>query len=144
MSSKQPSGEEFGGVIGRTVYESTPWWPESKIRQGAPNVVLVVLDDTGFSHLGCYGSTIATPNIDALAAGGVRFTGFHTTALCSPTRACVLTGRNPHARSAEHTSELQSLMRLSYAVFCLKTKTLNQTGSTRTIQDETSPKPQLP
>ncbi len=97
MSSKQPSGEEFEGVIGRTVYESTPWWPESKIREGAPNVVLVVLDDTGFSHLGCYGSTIATPNIDALAAGGVRFTGFHTTALCSPTRACVLTGRNPHA-----------------------------------------------
>jgi arylsulfatase len=60
-------------------------------------VVLIVLDDTGFSHLGCYGSTIATPNIDALAAGGVRFTGFHTTALCSPTRACVLTGRNSHA-----------------------------------------------
>jgi len=97
MASKHPSGEEFGGVIGRTVYESTPWWPESKIKQGAPNIVLVVLDDTGFSHLGCYGSTIATPNIDALAAGGVRFTGFHTTALCSPTRACVLTGRNPHA-----------------------------------------------
>lgn len=97
MSDKHPSGEEFGGVIGRTVHESTPWWPESKIRKDAPNIVLVVLDDTGFSHLGCYGSTIATPNIDALAAGGVRFTGFHTTALCSPTRACVLTGRNPHA-----------------------------------------------
>jgi arylsulfatase len=97
MSSEHPSGEEFGGVIGRTVYESKPWWPDSKIRKGAPNVVLVVLDDTGFSHLGCYGSTLKTPNIDALAAGGVRFTGFHTTALCSPTRACVLTGRNPHA-----------------------------------------------
>ncbi len=60
-------------------------------------MVLVVLDDTGFSHFGCYGSTLATPNIDALAAGGVRFTGFHTTALCSPTRACLLTGRNHHA-----------------------------------------------
>tara|TARA_R110000868_G_scaffold102004_1_gene280855 strand:+ start:19768 stop:22065 length:2298 start_codon:yes stop_codon:yes gene_type:complete len=96
MSSKQPSGEEFGGVIGRTIQESTPWWPEPKTPKDAPNVVIVVLDDTGFSHLGCYGSTIPTPNIDALAAGGLRFTGFHTTALCSPTRACVLTGRNPH------------------------------------------------
>lgn len=96
-SGKHPSGEHFGGKIGRTVQESTPWWPESKIPKDAPNVVIVVLDDTGFSHLGCYGSTISTPNIDALAAGGARFTGFHTTALCSPTRACVLTGRNPHA-----------------------------------------------
>lgn len=97
MSYKHPSGEEFQGVIGRTIEESKPWWPESKIRQGAPNVVLIVLDDTGFAHLGCYGSTLATPNIDALAGDGVRFSGFHTTALCSPTRACVLTGRNPHA-----------------------------------------------
>lgn len=97
MSYKHPSGEEFGGVIGRTVQESQPWWPDSKIRDGAPNVVMIVLDDTGFSHLGCYGSTIATPNIDALAANGLRFTGFHTTALCSPTRASVLTGRNPHS-----------------------------------------------
>jgi arylsulfatase len=60
-------------------------------------VVLVVLDDSGFAHFGCYGSTIETPNIDALAAGGLKFTGFHTTALCSPTRACLLTGRNHHA-----------------------------------------------
>lgn len=97
MSYKHPSNEEFGGVIGRTVYESTPWWPEPKLKKGSPNVVLVVLDDTGFAHLGCYGSTIATPNIDALAARGARFTSFHTTALCSPTRACLLTGRNHHA-----------------------------------------------
>lgn len=97
MSYRHPSGEKFGGVIGRTVEESTPWWPEPKLEKGAPNVVLVVLDDTGFSHLGCYGSTIATPNIDALAGAGARFTGFHTTALCSPTRACLLTGRNHHA-----------------------------------------------
>ncbi|MDE2466295.1 MAG: sulfatase-like hydrolase/transferase [Alphaproteobacteria bacterium] len=97
MNHKHPSGEEFGGVIGRTVYESEPWWPPSKLKKGAPNVVIIVLDDTGFSHLGCYGSTFATPNIDALATGGVRFTGFHTTALCSPTRACLLTGRNHHA-----------------------------------------------
>jgi arylsulfatase A-like enzyme len=97
MTHKPPSGENFEGSIGRTYADSTPWWPPAKFRTGAPNVVMVVLDDTGFSHFGCYGSTIATPNIDALAAGGLRFTGFHTTALCSPTRACLLTGRNHHA-----------------------------------------------
>jgi arylsulfatase len=97
MTQKPPSGEDFHGVIGRTIDQSTPWWPPAKYRTGSPNVVLVVLDDTGFSHFGCYGSTIATPNIDALAAGGLRYTSFHTTALCSPTRACLLTGRNHHA-----------------------------------------------
>ncbi|QUD88926.1 arylsulfatase [Phenylobacterium montanum] len=97
MSRKPPSGEDFHGVIGRTYAESKPWWPPAKFKDGAPNVVMVVLDDTGFSHFGCYGSSIETPNIDALAAGGLRFTSFHTTALCSPTRACLLTGRNHHA-----------------------------------------------
>ncbi len=63
----------------------------------APNVVIVVFDDTGFAHFGCYGSTIETPTIDRLAAGGLRYAGFHTTALCSPSRACLLTGRNHHA-----------------------------------------------
>jgi arylsulfatase len=65
--------------------------------RGAPNVVLVVLDDTGFAQLGCFGSPIATPHIDALAENGVRYNRFHVTALCSPTRACLLTGRNHHA-----------------------------------------------
>jgi arylsulfatase A-like enzyme len=97
MSYKHPSGEEFGGVIGRTVQESKPWWPDPKIPKGAPNVVLIVLDDTGFAHFGCYGSTIETPNVDRLAQGGLRFINFHTTALCSPSRACLLTGRNHHA-----------------------------------------------
>jgi arylsulfatase A-like enzyme len=93
MSKQQP----FKGVIGRTVAESTPWWPEPKRSgDGSPNVVLILFDDTGFAHFGCYGSTIETPNIDRLAANGVRFTNFHTTALCSPTRACLMTGRNHH------------------------------------------------
>ena len=65
-------------------------------RVGAPNVVVIVLDDTGFAQLGCYGSDIATPAIDGLASRGVRLTNFHTTAVCSPTRACLLTGRNHH------------------------------------------------
>ena len=90
--------EAFNGTIGTTAAESTPWWaPRPTPPDGAPNVVLVVLDDTGFAHLGCYGSDIDTPNIDRLAAGGLRFTNFHTTALCSPTRASLLTGRNHHS-----------------------------------------------
>jgi arylsulfatase len=97
MPTRTPAGDDFQGVIGRTIPESRPWWPAPKLKAGAPDVVMVVLDDTGFSHLGCYGSTIETPHMDALAGGGLRFTGFHTTALCSPTRACLLTGRNHHA-----------------------------------------------
>ena len=88
----------FKGRIGRTVYESKPHWSElPRPRDGAPNVLIILFDDLGFAHLGCYGSTIATPNIDKLAAGGLRYTNFHTTALCSPTRAALLTGRNHHS-----------------------------------------------
>ncbi len=84
--------------LGLTASESRPYWPEpAKAPPGAPNVVCIVFDDLGFADLGCYGSEIATPNIDALAAGGLRYTNFHTTALCSPTRAALLTGRNHHS-----------------------------------------------
>ena len=65
-------------------------------RADAPNVVVIVLGDLGFAQLGCYGSDLETPNLDRLASRGLRFTNFHTTALCSPTRACLLTGRNHH------------------------------------------------
>jgi arylsulfatase len=89
--------EEFEGRIGRYHWESEAWWPpEPRPPEGAPNVLLVVLDDVGFAQLGCFGSDIETPTLDRLAAGGLRYTSFHTTALCSPTRACVLTGRNHH------------------------------------------------
>ena len=91
------SAHDFDGVIGRTIAESTPSWPTPKRpRAGAPNVVVVLIDDLGFSHFGCYGSTLATPNIDRLAANGLRYTNFHVTPLCSPTRAALLTGRNHH------------------------------------------------
>jgi arylsulfatase len=89
---------EFEGTVGRYHWESEPWWPdEPRPPAGAPNVLLVVLDDVGYAQLGCFGSDIDTPNLDRLAAGGLRYANFHTTALCSPTRACVLTGRNHHA-----------------------------------------------
>ena len=73
---------------------------------GAPNVLLVVLDDVGYAQLGCYGSDIETPVIDGLAAGGVRLANFHTTALCSPTRACLLTGRNHHRSGMGRVADL--------------------------------------
>jgi len=71
-------------------------------------VALVVLDDVGFAQLGCYGSDIATPTIDRLAQGGVRLANFHTTALCSPTRACLLTGRNHHRSGMGRVADLAS------------------------------------
>ena len=91
-------GEAFPGVIGRTSDESSPAWPRpTRAVAGTPNVLIVVLDDTGFGQLGCYGSPIETPNFDALAANGLRFNNMHTTALCSPSRSCILTGRNHHS-----------------------------------------------
>ncbi len=97
----------FRGIIGDDWRESTPWWPPLPTPPaGAPNVLLVVLDDVGFGQLGCYGSDIETPTIDDLAAGGVRLTNFHTTALCSPTRACLLTGRNHHRNGLGRVADL--------------------------------------
>lgn len=88
----------FAGVIGRSATDSKPAPLESeKARAGSPNIVYILLDDTGFSDLHCYGSEVATPNIDALAAGGLLYNNFHTKAICSPTRASLLTGRNSHA-----------------------------------------------
>jgi len=88
----------FKGSIGRTYRESQPWWPdELAAPKGAPNIVIIVLDDVGFADLGCYGSEIATPSMDRLASGGVRYSNFHVTSMCSPTRACLFTGRNAHA-----------------------------------------------
>lgn len=87
-----------GAKIGRTLADSTPWWPDkAKAPKGAPNILVVLFDDVGFSDFGCYGSPIATPTIDRLAAEGLRYTGFHTTAMCSTTRAALLTGRNHHS-----------------------------------------------
>lgn len=98
MTTQGAGREDFKGKVGTTAKDSTPWWPDpARAPDGAPNVLVIALDDTGFAHLGCYGSDIETPNIDRLAAGGLRYANFHTTALCSPTRACLLTGRNHHS-----------------------------------------------
>ncbi len=87
----------FPGKIGKTIAQSTPWWPP-RVDGAAkkPNVLVVLFDDVGFADFGCYGSSIRTPAIDALAARGLRLTGFHTTAMCSTTRAALMTGCNHH------------------------------------------------
>jgi arylsulfatase len=88
----------FGGTIGKTIAGSKPWWPDAtRPPAGAPNILVVLFDDVGFSDFGCYGSQIRTPTIDRLAAEGLRYSGFHTTAMCSTTRAALLTGRNHHS-----------------------------------------------
>ncbi|HEY2508458.1 MAG TPA: arylsulfatase [Streptosporangiaceae bacterium] len=97
----------FGGRIGRDWRNSQAWWPpEPAPPPQAPNVVLIVLDDVGYAQLGCYGSDIETPVLDRLADSGVRLANFHTTSLCSPTRACLLTGRNHHRSGMGRVADL--------------------------------------
>ncbi len=87
----------FKGIIKTSYMDSAPWWPQpKKPPDGAPNVLYVVLDDTGYAQLGCYGSLVPTPNMDSIAADGLRFSDFHVNAMCSPTRASLLTGCNHH------------------------------------------------
>src|SRR3978361_575050 len=86
------------GKINVDIRDSVPaWWPVDAAQApgGAASVVYVVLDDVGFSAMGSYGGPIETPNIDRIVGDGVRYTQWHTTALGSPTRSCLLTGRNP-------------------------------------------------
>jgi arylsulfatase len=90
--------EGFGGVIAKKYKDSKEWWPpEVRPPKGAPNVIIFLLDDVGFAHVGSFGGLIETPNIDKLAESGLRFNNFHTTALCSPSRATLMAGRNPHS-----------------------------------------------
>ena len=99
----------FQGTIGRTLADSQAWFDEPPHPGAdAPNVVVVLLDDTGFAQLGCYGSDIDTRHIDALAANGLQFTNFHVTPLCSPTRAALLTGRSQHAAGMRTVSNFRT------------------------------------
>ena len=99
--------QPYQGVVGRTLAESKEWWPEPvKAPAGAPNVVWILLDDVGFGATASFGGIIQTPTFDALAANGLRYTNFHTTAICAPTRSALLTGRNSasvHESGFSHT-----------------------------------------
>jgi arylsulfatase A-like enzyme len=98
---------KFNGVINDYIEDSIPDFEQpSEAPENAPNVVYIVLDDLGFSHLGAYGSDISTPHIDQLANGGLKYSNFHTTAICSPTRASLLTGRNHHKTGINVVSDL--------------------------------------
>jgi arylsulfatase A-like enzyme len=95
-------GARFKGKINVDIRDSEPDWSPfepPRAPKGAPNVLYIVLDDVGFSAMSPYGGPIETPNIDRIVSKGVRYTQFHTTALCSPTRSCLLTGRN-HTRNS--------------------------------------------
>lgn len=98
---------DFNGKIGRTEKDSTASWVThpSELSQ-SPNIVMIVLDDVGYSQLGCYGSDIETPALDSLAADGLRYANFHVTPLCSPTRTCLPTGRNHHSVGMGRVAEM--------------------------------------
>ncbi|WP_235736024.1 arylsulfatase [Nocardioides alcanivorans] len=88
----------FEGTITSSISQSEPWWPPRPTAPtGAPNVIVMIVDDLGYSDIGPFGSEIPTPHLDAVAQEGVRLSNFHVTPTCSPTRAALLTGRNSHA-----------------------------------------------
>ena len=93
-----PPDPKFGGVIREKASESTPWWaPRVVPPKSAPNVLLIMTDDQGFGAPGTFGGVIPTPTMDRIARAGLRYTNFHSTSLCSPTRAAIITGRNHHS-----------------------------------------------
>jgi arylsulfatase A-like enzyme len=99
----------FRGNIGTTYKDSTPdKIPIVNAPDGAPNVLFILIDDCGFGQWGTFGGQIPTPNLDRLAKAGLRYNRFHTTALCSPTRAALLTGRNHHSVSTGVVTEIGS------------------------------------
>ncbi len=93
-----PPDPAFGGVIKEAASESTPWWPPRVVPpKGAPNVLLIMSDDDGYGAPSTFGGVIPTPALDRIAKTGLRYTNFHSTSLCSPTRAAIITGRNHHS-----------------------------------------------
>ena len=104
-----PLPPKFGGVIKERATESKSWWPPRVIPpKGAPNVLLIMTDDQGYGVSGTFGGVIPTPSMDQIANNGVRYTQFHSTALCSPTRAALITGRNHHSTGFGVVSEIST------------------------------------
>jgi len=101
-----PPPQKFGGKIGRNVAESKPYWPMRVVPpKGAPNILLIMTDDTGFGVSSTFGGVIPSPTLDRIAANGLRYTNFNSTALCSPTRAAIISGRNHHSMGFGVVSE---------------------------------------
>ena len=102
-----PPPQKFGGVIKETAQQSKPYWPARVVPpKGAPNVLLIMTDDAGFATPSTFGGVIPTPALDRIAQNGLRYTNFNSTALCSPTRAGLITGRNHHSAGFGVISEL--------------------------------------
>ena len=102
-----PPDPKFGGVIKETAKDSTPWWPPRVVPpKGAPNILLIMTDDQGYGICSTFGGVIPTPAMDRIAKAGLRYTQFHSTALCSPTRAAIITGRNHHSMGFGVISEM--------------------------------------
>jgi len=98
ISGEQLPPQKFGGEIKDTAQQSKPYWPMRVVPpKGAPNVLLIMTDDSGYGVPSTFGGVIATPALDRIAKAGLRYTNFHSTALCSPTRAALITGRNHHS-----------------------------------------------
>lgn len=109
MEEIKMANRKFTGTIGRTMEETEYKYDVKEVRpKDAPNVVYILMDDMGFAHLGCYGSNIHTPNLDRLANEGLRYNNFHTTAVCSATRASLLTGANHHEAGISGLVEMQT------------------------------------
>src|SRR2546427_3609755 len=104
-----PPPTKFGGMIKESAKDSKPWWPPRVTpAKGAPNVLLIMTDDQGYGVNGTFGGVIPTPALDRIAKAGLRYTQFHSTALCSPTRAALITGRNHHSAGFGVISELST------------------------------------
>ncbi len=104
-----PPPPKFGGVIKEDSKDSTPYWPPTVVPpKGAPNVLLIMTDDQGYGVSGTFGGVIPTPALDRIAKAGLRYTQFHSTALCSPTRAALITGRNHHSVGTGIIGELST------------------------------------
>jgi arylsulfatase A-like enzyme len=108
-SQLPPPPPNFGGVIKESAKDSTPWWPPRVVPpKGAPNVLLIMTDDQGYGVSGTFGGVIPTPALDRIANAGLRYTQFCSTALCSPTRAALITGRNHHSAGFGVITELST------------------------------------
>src|ERR1022692_1886918 len=104
-----PPPPKFGGVIKQAATDSTPWWPPRVVPpKGAPNVLLIMTDDQGYGVPGTFGGVIPTPSLDRIAKAGLRYIEFNSTALCSPTRAALITGRNHHSTGFGVITELST------------------------------------
>lgn len=104
-----PPPPKFGGEINLNAYQSKPWWPPRVVPpKEAPNVLLIMLDDVGYGAHSTFGGVLPTPTCDRIAKMGLRYTNFHSTALCSPTRAALITGRNHHSVGFGVISEMST------------------------------------